>query len=131
MIGTRTLVVACIMLSPVAAASAGEVSFQKNVYPILEENCAVCHSPHGIGYAQSGFSVQTYRTVMRGTKYGAMVNPGSSDTSNLVWLLEHHAHPSINMPKVCTKMAQEYQKCALASQSARWLSPQELILIRE
>lgn len=131
MIGTRTLVVACIMLGPVATAYGREVSFQKDVYPILEANCADCHSPHGIGYARSGFNVETYRTVMKGTKYGAMVDPGSSDTSNLVWLLEHRAHPSINMPKICEKMAQEYQKCALASQSARWLPQQELILIRE
>lgn len=131
MIGTRTLVMACIVLGPAAAMSGEEISFEKDVYPILEVNCAVCHSPNGVGYEKSGFSVQTYQTVMKGTKYGAMVKPGSSDTSNLVWLIEHRAHPSINMPKVCTKMAQDDQKCELSSQSARWLSQRETILIRQ
>lgn len=129
--GTNFLAVACIVLSPTTAISGENVSFDKDVRPILEVNCAACHSPGGVGYEKSGFDVQTYQSVMKGTKYGAMVNPGSSDTSNLVWLLDHRAHPSINMPKTCAKIALDTQKCALASQSSRWLSTRELILIKE
>ena len=131
MIGTRALAVACIVLGPAVTASGQEVSFHKDVYPILEANCAVCHAPHGVGYARSGFSVQTYETVMKGTKYGAVVIPGSSLDSNLVWLLEHQADPSINMPKVCEQMTPEYEKCEMASQSSRHLPRQELIVIME
>lgn len=130
MIGKMVLAAVCATLAP-AATNAEDVSFQRDVYPILQTNCIVCHAPHGIGYERSGFSVQSYRTVMKGTKYGAMVNPGSSVTSNLVWLIEHRADSSINMPKVCREMVQEYGRCAIASHSARWLSEQELILIKE
>lgn len=129
--GAKFLAVACVVLNPAIAMSGEDVSFERDVQPILEVNCAVCHSPGGVGYEKSGFGVQTYQSVMKGTKYGAIVNPGSSDTSNLVWLIEHRAHPSINMPKTCAKMAEDKQKCALASQSSRWLSTRELILIKE
>ncbi|MDE2229304.1 MAG: hypothetical protein KGL11_09725 [Alphaproteobacteria bacterium] len=131
MIGTRALAVVWIMLGSVVAAYGGEVSFQKDIYPVLQANCALCHSPGGIGYAQSGFSVETYQTLMEGTKYAAVINPGSSISSNLMWLLDHRAHASINMPKVCEQVSREFQKCALASQSARWLSQHELTLIKE
>ena len=53
-----------------------EVSFRKEVNPILQQNCAVCHVPGAVGYVKSGFSVQTYQTVMKGTQYGAVVVPG-------------------------------------------------------
>lgn len=138
MIGTRVLMaativtVAAIVLTPViATCQEKEVSYQKEIRPILQAHCAVCHTPEGVGYAVSGFNVQTYTTVMRGTKYGAVVIPGSSGTSNLVWLLEHRADPAINMPKVCQQIAREDGKCALASQFARQLPSQELILIIE
>jgi len=131
MIGTRALAAAWIVLGSVVTASGSEVSFQQDVYPILQANCALCHSPSGIGYSHSGFSVDSYASVMKGTKYGAVINPGSSDSSNLMWLLDHRAHASVNMPKICEQISPEFQKCALTSQSARWLSGHELILIKQ
>ncbi len=108
-----------------------EVSFRKDVYPILQQNCAVCHTPGAVGYAQSGFSVQSYQSVMRGTKYGPMVIPGSSLSSNLVVLLEHAASPSISMPKMYQVMIRNHRKYIVPSGQARRLSPHDVRLIKE
>ena len=43
--------------------------------------------------------MRSYETVMRGTKFGPVVVPGSSITSTLVLLLEHKVDPSISMPR--------------------------------
>ena len=53
----------------------------------------------GEGYAASGFSAETYESVMKGTKLGSVIVPGSSISSTLVILIEHKADPSINMPR--------------------------------
>ena len=37
--------------------------------------------------------------MMKGTRYGAVIDPGSGTSSTLVWLLKQSADPSINMPK--------------------------------
>ncbi len=105
------------------------VSFRKDVQPILEHNCAVCHTPGGIGYKMSGFDVESYATVMKGSNYGPMVIPGSSQQSNLLWLLHHGAHPSINMPKICEQLEQSDGKCAVPSHYARELPQQQVELI--
>ena len=105
------------------------VSFKKDVHPVLEHNCAVCHSPGGIGYEMSGFSVQSYATLMKGSKFGPLVIPGSSQQSNLIWLLRHGAHPSMNMPKICEHLAATDGKCAVASQYARRLPTRQVTMI--
>src|SRR3989344_1847475 len=76
-----------------------KVSFTNEVHPILQKNCLSCHVPGGEGHAVSGFSVQTYESVMKGTKLGSVIVPGSSISSTLVVLIEHKADPSINMPR--------------------------------
>ncbi len=113
----------------VSACGPRPVSFREDVQPILQHNCAVCHSNGGVGYKVSGFSVVSYTTVMKGTKFGPMVIPGSSLQSNLVWLLKHGAHPSIDMPKICAQMADHGGVCAVASSSARRLPQREVTLI--
>jgi hypothetical protein len=106
-----------------------EVSFRKEVNPILQQNCAVCHVPGAVGYVKSGFSVQTYQTVMKGTQYGAVVVPGSSTSSNLVWLLKHGANASINMPKTYQMEVVSNSKYVLAPKQAQWLSAHDVWLI--
>lgn len=100
MIGLKLATASVISLT-FLSAGCGEkqVSFQSDVEPILAARCASCHSPGGMGYAASGFSVVSYRTVMKGTKYAEVVVPGSSLDSTLVRLIRHRADPSIAMPK--------------------------------
>ncbi len=148
---TNVLVVACIVLVaavtacgqkrvsqtvyyPVAVATQyqqGTVSFRRDVYPVLQQNCAVCHTPGRPGYAQSGFSVQSYQTVMKGTKYGPVVIPGSGISSTLVWVLEQGADPSVNMPKEYQMVVVGHKNIVVPSQNAMRLSINDVELIQD
>lgn len=76
------------------------VSYSKDVRPILEDKCIECHSKarQGEGFQKSGFNMDTYDSLMKGTKFGAVVKPGDSFTSAIVMLVEGRADPSIKMP---------------------------------
>jgi uncharacterized membrane protein len=91
--------VAVIAVVVLSAACVKEPSFAKDVHPILKKNCLGCHSPAGEGYAASGFSVESYADVMKGTKNGPVILPGSSISSTMERLIEHKADPSIHMPR--------------------------------
>jgi uncharacterized membrane protein len=75
-----------------------QVSYQKDVAPVLAKNCASCHLPGQEGYVASGLDVSTYESLMKGTKFGPVVLPGDPLTSVLVMLIEGRADPSIKMP---------------------------------
>lgn len=74
------------------------VSFSKDVNPILVANCLSCHDGSGEGSSTSGFSVKSYSSIMKGTKFGPVVMPGSSESSTLFRLVSHKADPKIQMP---------------------------------
>ena len=74
------------------------VSFKTDVQPILKENCTECHLPGGRGTLKSGLDMSSYDALMKGTKFGPVVNPGNSLTSALNMLVEGRADPSIKMP---------------------------------
>jgi hypothetical protein len=121
--------------SSVAATSEWrEISFRNDVNPIFQQNCSVCHAPGGAGYAKSGFSVQNYQTVMKGTRFGAAVIPGSSVSSSLVLLLKHGADPSISMPKMyhissASRGSASRDKNVVVEQQSQRLSPHDVWLI--
>jgi hypothetical protein len=75
-----------------------EVSYKKDVAPILDKHCAKCHMEGEPGYLASGFNMQGYDALMKGTRYGPVVLPGDPMTSVLVMLIEGRADPSIKMP---------------------------------
>ena len=82
-----------------AACSHQEVSFSRDVNPILQKNCSECHTAGGKGIQVSGFSVESYASIMKGTKFGPVIDPGSSVSSTMGRLISHKADPSINMPQ--------------------------------
>jgi len=117
----RKLIVAelgLIALTAIVAGCTKEVSFKNDIYPILQERCVSCHAPGSPGCVASGFSVMTYKSLMRGTKYGAVIVPGSSLDSNLLRLVKHEADPSIAMPKSHTP-----------GMPSEWLQPEQIKLI--
>lgn len=75
-----------------------EVSYKAEVAPILEKHCKSCHTPGQPGYVASGFDLEGYDSLMKGTRYGPVVLPGDALTSALVMLIEGRADPSIKMP---------------------------------
>ena len=74
------------------------VSFSEDVLPLLKFKCSSCHLPGGEGFDKSEFEVTSYETVMRGTKFGAMIIPGDADSSSLMRLLDWRVSEDIRMP---------------------------------
>jgi uncharacterized membrane protein len=89
---------ALAMATGAGCAGKQEVSYQKDVAPLLAKHCAACHTPGQAGYVVSGFELKDYESLMKGTSFGPVVLPGDALTSVLVMLIEGRADPSINMP---------------------------------
>jgi hypothetical protein len=74
-----------------------EISYKADVYPIFSDYCLGCHVPGGKGYEKSGLDLRTYKSLMKGTKFGAVVSPGESLRSTLNVLVSGHS-TGIAMP---------------------------------
>lgn len=75
-----------------------QVSFSEDVQPILNENCLKCHKEGGAGYEENGLSMVSYELLMKGTKFGPVIEAGSSVSSTLARLISGNADPSLTMP---------------------------------
>jgi len=96
---TGTMTVLALMLIALAGCKSEEkVSFSQDVKPIIDKYCIECHQTGGEGLAASGFNLEDYAGVMKGTKHGPMVIAGDSAGSNMLVLMEGRADPSISMP---------------------------------
>ena len=92
---------ALVLLPPAelaCAAAADTVSFTEDVFPIFKGRCVDCHAPGKEGFEKSGLDLTSYEGVMKGTKFGPMVQPRDPDASNLVWLLDWRGSPQTRMP---------------------------------
>jgi hypothetical protein len=90
-----------VLLFPALASSAQEqkeISYKKDIRPILDDYCLNCHKPGGKGYKKNELDMRTYKSLMKGTKFGTVIKPGDSYTSILVQAVEGRVHPSIRMP---------------------------------
>ena len=84
--------------SLLAACGQKEISYRADVQPVLKQYCLECHADGGDGYAKSGLLMTSHESLMKGTKYGAIVKPGDGLGSVLIQLVEGRADPSIKMP---------------------------------
>jgi len=83
----------------VACTVPRRVSFVRDVYPILEENCVHCHTPpDGEGYQKVGLNMESWETLRQGTVYGPVIVPGDSRRSIFNMLVEGRAGRSLRMP---------------------------------
>ena len=98
------LVAAVIFVAACGKSAAPPVSFSADVKPILDQYCLECHTRESPGYAASGFSVENYEDLMKGTKFGPTVIAGDAFNSNLMILIEGRADPTIAMPHDGTKV---------------------------
>jgi hypothetical protein len=91
----------CIVLVTLLAGCVSQprISFITDVYPILESNCLACHTPpQGKGYLKTSLNMQSYETLMQGTRYGPVILPGDSRHSILNMLVEGRVDASMRMP---------------------------------
>jgi len=86
------------LLATLPALAAEEVSYKKDIYPIINDYCLSCHKPGGKGYKKSGLDMRTYSSLMKGTKFGSVIKPGDSYTSIFNQVVEGRVHPSLKMP---------------------------------
>ncbi len=75
-----------------------DISFSREVKPILEAHCADCHAPGGEGAATSGLVLTDYEALMKGTRLGPVVEPGNAISSTLYLVVAGKADRSIRMP---------------------------------
>jgi hypothetical protein len=98
----RTLLAAAVLsvlsFPGLATAAQAEVSYKNDVVPIIHDYCLNCHEPGGKGYEKSGLNMTTYESLMKGTKFGAVIKPGDSFTSIWIQVIEGRVHSSIKMP---------------------------------
>ncbi len=80
------------------AAAQDVVSFTEDIYPIFELRCLECHQPGGTGYEANGLDLRSYDGLMKGTKDGPIVVPGSAFTSNLIAVIDGRTEASKRMP---------------------------------
>lgn len=76
-------------------SQAAGVSFAKHVKPLLDKHCTECHRSGGEGATKSGFLIESYDSLMKGTKFGAVIVPGDAVSSSLYRLLAGEVDPSI------------------------------------
>jgi hypothetical protein len=94
-------VLSCIVLVTflTGCASQPQISYRRDVYPILENNCLTCHMPpQGKGYLKTGLNMHSYETLMQGTRYGPVILPGDSRHSVFNMLVEGRVDASMRMP---------------------------------
>ncbi|MEJ2612008.1 MAG: hypothetical protein P8179_18535 [Candidatus Thiodiazotropha sp.] len=96
-IHTLFLTLSIIVLAGCSAKST-PVSFKSDIKPIIDKYCIECHLPGGDGAKASGFVMQTYDTLMKGTKYGPVVVAGNPLSSSFYRLVSGKVDPSIRMP---------------------------------
>lgn len=90
--------IGCAVLFVGLAGCEKNVSYSADIQPILDNYCLQCHTLAGEGVAASGFAVDDYDAMMKGTKFGAVVVPGSSISSSLYLVVASKTDPKIHMP---------------------------------
>ncbi|WP_455206843.1 c-type cytochrome domain-containing protein [Kaarinaea lacus] len=93
-----SLSITLYLLAGCGDSSTSEVSFSKQIQPILATHCLSCHNSEGEGYKKSGLNMETYDALMKGTKFGPVIVPGNALSSSLVLAIEGKADPAITMP---------------------------------
>ncbi len=120
----NVLAIAFSIVAAVAVTGCSkEVSYSKDVKPVINANCLECHDGKGEGSEESGLILVTYDDLMQGTKFGQVVVPGDSESSTLYRLIGHKADPKIQMPP--------HHKETLASKRMTPLTDKQIETIKE
>jgi hypothetical protein len=85
-----------------ASSQGTTVSFANDILPLLESRCKNCHGGNKI---EEGLLLLSYADIIKGSKNGPIVTPGSADNSLLVELLVNQKMPKRG-PKLTTSQIQ-------------------------
>ena len=80
-IAAASLPLAAQQRNTMPPASAATVDYEKDVKPILQQNCYSCH---GDAVQQSGLRLDLRQNALRGGDYGPVILPGNSAGSKLI-----------------------------------------------
>ena len=78
---TNTVAITDATTAATESIDLSDVNYQDNILPLFQEHCAECH---GDDDPEEGLQVTTYKALMAGSIYGAVVKPGDPDNSYLV-----------------------------------------------
>jgi len=76
----------------------GKVTYADDVLPILQKHCVECHAAGKEGAKATGLLVDTYASLMKGSDYGPVIEPGAARTSSLYILITGKENLTVNMP---------------------------------
>ena len=99
-----------LLLTSCEDSSTSQISFTKQVMPILTTHCLSCHTSEGEGFKKSGLNMESYESLMKGTKFGPVIVPGNALSSSLVILIEGKADPTIKMPHGSLQMIPQNER---------------------
>lgn len=97
-----------LLFFAVSACSVRQVSYQRDIEPVLQNKCNGCHTaPDGYGYRTTGLRMDSYDNLIKGSVYGPVILPGDSRRSTLNKLIEGRAgmlkqHLNINTENALT-----------------------------
>ncbi len=75
-----------------------QVTYADDVAPILQKHCAECHVAGQQGAKATGLLVDSYASLMKGSQFGPVIDPGSARTSSLYILITGKDNLTVNMP---------------------------------
>lgn len=85
------------------AATTTTVSFTKDIAPIFVQNCKGCHVQSG--QPKGGLDMNTFASIMRGGRAGAMIKPGDPSNSLLMQRLKQQGRGQ--MPPMGARVSDE------------------------
>jgi len=75
-----------------------KVTYADDVDPIMQKYCAECHVAGQQGAEASGLLIDSYESIMKGSRFGPVIHPGSAMTSSLYILVAGKGNLTITMP---------------------------------
>ncbi len=75
-----------------------KTTYVNDVGPILEEHCVECHVAGKKGAESSGLLMDSYESLMKGSQFGRVIEPGSATTSSLYIIISGKARLTVSMP---------------------------------
>ena len=103
-------------IAPALFASAATVDYERQVFPVLKDNCIPCHNKTT---TKGGFNMETPALMAKGGDSGAGLEPGKGEGS-LVYLAAAHKWDS-EMPPKGNKVVSFYLTSAELDLLKRWI----------